>query len=63
MPWADGAASMDIIFAKLLEGERRKAIARYIELLGTAEAFVDDLSAASDPAFRAQVAELLLKDL
>ncbi|WP_331722597.1 ParB N-terminal domain-containing protein [Streptomyces sp. NBC_00122] len=63
MPWADGVASMDIIFAKLLEGERRRAIARYIELLGTAEAFVDDLSAASDPAFRAQVAELLLKDL
>ncbi|MFF1561887.1 hypothetical protein [Streptomyces sp. NPDC058279] len=63
MPWADGVASMDIIFAKLLEGERRRAIARYIELLGTVEAFVDDLSAASDPAFRAQVAELLLKDL
>lgn len=63
MPWADGVASMDIIFAKLLEGERRRAIARYIELLGTAEAFVDDLSAASNPEFRAQVAELLLKDL
>ncbi|MGW6877115.1 hypothetical protein ACWGF3_13365 [Streptomyces xanthophaeus] len=63
MPWADGVASMDIIFAKLLEGERRRAIARYIELLGTAEAFVDDLSAATEPAFRAQVAELLLKDM
>lgn len=63
MPWADGVASMDIIFAKLQEGERRRAIAHYIELLGTAEAFVDDLSAASDPAFRAQVAELLLKDM
>ncbi|MFD6185636.1 ParB/RepB/Spo0J family partition protein [Streptomyces goshikiensis] len=60
MPWADGVASMDIIFAKLEPTERRKAIARYLELLGSAEAFVEDLTAASTPQYRDQVAELLL---
>ncbi|MCX5079181.1 ParB N-terminal domain-containing protein (plasmid) [Streptomyces sp. NBC_00513] len=63
MPWADGVASMDIIFEKLQPEERRRAIARYLELLGSAEAFVVDLSASSSPAFRSQVAELLLKEL
>ncbi|MGW5851804.1 ParB/RepB/Spo0J family partition protein [Streptomyces sp. NPDC055254] len=63
MPWDDGVASMDIIFEKLGETQRRKAIARYVELLGTAEAFIGDLAAATDPSFRAQVADLLLKEM
>ncbi|WP_327328759.1 ParB/RepB/Spo0J family partition protein (plasmid) [Streptomyces sp. NBC_01210] len=63
MPWADGAASMDIIFSKVLAPERRRMIGRYLELLGGPEAFVADLAAASSPEYRQQVAELLLKDL
>ncbi|MGW2563364.1 ParB/RepB/Spo0J family partition protein [Streptomyces sp. NPDC001514] len=61
MPWADGVASMDIIFSKVLEPERHRMIGRYLELLGTPEAFVADLMAASSPEYRQQVAELLLK--
>ncbi|GAA0454292.1 ParB/RepB/Spo0J family partition protein [Streptomyces olivaceiscleroticus] len=63
MPWADGVASMDIVFEKLLLPERRKAIGRYLELLGSPEAFVADLTAASSPEYRQRVAELLLNDL
>ncbi|MFF0087753.1 ParB/RepB/Spo0J family partition protein [Streptomyces canus] len=62
MPWADGEASMDIIFAKLVPGERKRAIRRYLEHLGTPERFVDDLTAASSPEYRRKVAELLLRD-
>ncbi|GAA3381119.1 ParB/RepB/Spo0J family partition protein [Streptomyces sannanensis] len=63
MPWADGAASMDIIFSKVLEPERHRMIHRYLELLGGPEAFVADLAAASSPEYCQQVAELLLNDL
>ncbi|WP_328406357.1 ParB/RepB/Spo0J family partition protein (plasmid) [Streptomyces sp. NBC_00390] len=63
MPWADGVASMDIIFSKVLEPERQRMIGRYLELLGGPEAFVADLAAASSPEYRRQVAELILKDL
>ncbi|MET9694272.1 hypothetical protein ABZY81_38635 [Streptomyces sp. NPDC006514] len=62
-PWDDGAASMDINFEKLEETQRRSAMARYVELLGTADAFIGDLVAATDPSFRAQVADLLLKEM
>ncbi|MEV7558439.1 hypothetical protein [Streptomyces sp. NPDC089795] len=63
MPWDDGASSMDIIFEKLDEDQRRRAITRYVELLGSPEAFIGDLAAATDPGFRAQVADLLLKEM
>jgi ParB family chromosome partitioning protein len=49
MPWADGVASMDIIFSKVLAPERHRMIGRYLELLGGPEAFVADLAAASSP--------------
>ncbi|MFJ6054711.1 hypothetical protein [Streptomyces sp. NPDC092307] len=62
-PWDDGASSMDIFFEKLEEDQCRRAIARYVELLGTAEGFIGDLAAATDPSFRAQVADLLLKEM
>ncbi|MFE7778518.1 ParB/RepB/Spo0J family partition protein [Streptomyces sp. NPDC057445] len=62
MPWADGVASMDIIFSKVLEPERHKMIGRYLQLLGSPEAFVADLVAASSPEYRQQVTELLLKN-
>ncbi|GLF99117.1 ParB/RepB/Spo0J family partition protein [Streptomyces yaizuensis] len=60
MPWGDGAASMDIIFAKVFGSERQRMIGRYLELLGDPEAFVSDLVAASSPEYRRKVAELLL---
>ncbi|NUK09942.1 ParB/RepB/Spo0J family partition protein [Streptomyces lunaelactis] len=63
MPWADGVASMDIIYSKVLPPERHRLIGRYLELLGGPEAFVADLAAASSPEYRRQVAVLLLKDL
>ncbi|MFI2214971.1 ParB/RepB/Spo0J family partition protein [Streptomyces sp. NPDC020141] len=61
MPWGDGAASMDIIFSKVLQSERRKMIGRYLDLLGDPEAFVADLEAATSVDYRRQVAELLQK--
>jgi ParB family chromosome partitioning protein len=63
MPWGDGKASMDIIFVKLETAERRRAVARYAALIGSAGAFVDDLKEATSPEFRREVAELLLEDL
>lgn len=63
MPWGDGRASMDIIFVKLETAERRRSVARYAELVGSAGAFVDDLKEATSPEFRREVADLLLKDL
>ncbi|MBT1183918.1 hypothetical protein HET69_07785 [Streptomyces sp. CJ_13] len=60
MPWADGVASMDIIFAKLDVVQRRRAVARYLELLESPEAFVEDLVSATSPEYRNQVAELLM---
>ncbi|TFE38530.1 ParB/RepB/Spo0J family partition protein [Streptomyces sp. ICN441] len=62
MPWADGVASMDIIFGKVSERERHRMIGRYLELLGSPEAFVADLTAAAGPEFRQQVVELLLEN-
>ncbi|MGP4001696.1 ParB/RepB/Spo0J family partition protein [Streptomyces sp. 8N706] len=62
MPWADGVATMDIIFSKVLEHERHRMIGRYLELLGGPEAFVAELVAASTPEYRQQVAELLLEN-
>ncbi|MFD9458653.1 ParB/RepB/Spo0J family partition protein [Streptomyces sp. NPDC059985] len=63
VPWNDGVATMDLFFARVPEAQRHLAINRYAELLGSPEAFANDLAAATDPAFRAQVVELLLKDL
>ncbi|MEU6709688.1 ParB/RepB/Spo0J family partition protein [Streptomyces wuyuanensis] len=63
MPWADGVASMDIIFRKVSVLERRRMIGRYIELLGSPDAVVADLEEASDPAYRRQIAEALLRNL
>ncbi|WP_406164053.1 ParB/RepB/Spo0J family partition protein [Streptomyces sp. NBC_00882] len=63
MPWTDGEASMDIIFAKLTSRERKRAIRRYLEHLGSPERFVDDLAAVSSPEYRKKVSELLLKDV
>ncbi|MFE1777227.1 ParB/RepB/Spo0J family partition protein [Streptomyces sp. NPDC059008] len=61
MPWADGEASMDIIFSKVVAPERHKMIGRYLQLLGSPEAFAADLTAASSAEYRQQLAELLLK--
>lgn len=55
MPWGDGAASMDIIFAKVFASERHRMIGRYLELLGGPEAFVADLIEASSPEYRSQI--------
>ncbi|MFI9031141.1 ParB/RepB/Spo0J family partition protein [Streptomyces sp. NPDC053560] len=63
MPWADEEAGLDTIFTKLSSTERRKAVGRYLEFLGSAESFVADLAAASPPEYRRRVAELLLNDL
>ncbi|MGW8954697.1 ParB/RepB/Spo0J family partition protein [Streptomyces sp. NPDC055709] len=63
MPWADGAASMDIIFRKVSVPERRRMIGRYIELLGDPDALVADLEEATDPAYRRQIADTILKNL
>jgi ParB family chromosome partitioning protein len=63
MPWADGAAAMDIIFENLLISERDRAIDRYLELLGEPEAFANQLRLVRDREFRRQLGELLLKDV
>ncbi|MFG2894979.1 ParB/RepB/Spo0J family partition protein [Streptomyces sp. NPDC048248] len=63
MPWADGVASMDIIFSKVPTPERQRMIGRYLELLGKPEVFVAELKGACTPEYRKRVAELLLKDL
>ncbi|MCX4721996.1 ParB/RepB/Spo0J family partition protein [Streptomyces virginiae] len=60
MPWADGAAAMDIAFSKLTQhNQRDRAIARYIELVGGAEDFAEELRANTSPEYRQQLAELL----
>jgi ParB family transcriptional regulator, chromosome partitioning protein len=60
MPWTDGAAAMDIAFSKLTQHDQRHtALARYIELLGDAETFADELRASTSPAFRALLVDLL----
>lgn len=63
MPWHDGAASMDIIFRKVSIQERRTMIARYLELLGSPDAFVADLEVATDPAYRRKITDMLRKNL
>ncbi|GBQ03498.1 ParB/RepB/Spo0J family partition protein [Streptomyces spongiicola] len=62
MPWADGVASMDIIFDKVSERERHRLVGRYVELLGGPEAFVADLTAATSTEFLQRVVDLLLED-
>ncbi|MFJ3638024.1 ParB/RepB/Spo0J family partition protein [Streptomyces sp. NPDC090112] len=60
MPWADGAAAMDIAFSKLTQhAQRDQAIARYIELVGDVEAFAEELRASTSPEYRQRLAELL----
>ncbi|MEU3903836.1 hypothetical protein [Streptomyces goshikiensis] len=51
---------MDIIFEQLDEVERRRAIATYLEILGSPEAFIADLLAAASPEYLGQVAESLM---
>ncbi|MEV0963614.1 ParB/RepB/Spo0J family partition protein [Streptomyces sp. NPDC049910] len=62
MPWADGVASMDIIFEKVSDRERHRMVGRYVELLGGPEAFVADLTAATSAEFLQQVVGLLLEE-
>ncbi|MFG2563651.1 ParB/RepB/Spo0J family partition protein [Streptomyces sp. NPDC048496] len=62
MPWHDGRASMEIVFRKLNVEERRKAIERYCELLGSVEAAAADIRAAVSPQFREMLAQHLLGD-
>jgi hypothetical protein len=60
MPWTDGAAAMDIAFSKLTQHDQRHAaLARYINLVGDAEAFADELRASTSPEFRAMLVSLL----
>ncbi|MDX3539701.1 ParB/RepB/Spo0J family partition protein [Streptomyces sp. MB09-01] len=60
MPWADGAAAMEIAFAKLSQhGQRQVALARYIELIGDVEEFAQELHASTSPEYRAQLLHLL----
>lgn len=60
MPWADGGAAMEIAFDKLTSsGQRQAALARYVELVGGAEAFAEDLAAGTSLEFRRRLVELL----
>lgn len=60
MPWADGAAAMDIAFVKLTQHDQRaQAIAHYIHLVGSPEAFAEELRANTSPEYRQRLAELL----
>ncbi|MFD3778185.1 ParB/RepB/Spo0J family partition protein [Streptomyces sp. NPDC058612] len=60
MPWSDGAAAMDIAFSKLTQhNQRDRAIARYIELVGDAEAFAEELRSNMSSEYRQQLAALL----
>jgi len=53
MPWTDGPASMDIAYEQWTGHlQRRPALARYLELLGSPDKFAADLVAASDPDYR-----------
>jgi len=49
MPWADGRAAMDIMVEHMIIGERPRALARYVELVGGPDAFAADLAAGVDP--------------
>lgn len=61
MPWHDGAAAMDIVYASLIKHEQlRQALARYTELAGP-EDFTADLVASSSAEFRAQLIDLLIE--
>ncbi|WP_256105973.1 ParB/RepB/Spo0J family partition protein [Streptomyces sp. ODS05-4] len=60
LPWSDGAAAMDIAFAKWREhGQCPAALARYIHLSGGAAAFAADLLAGTSEDFRAQLVKEL----
>ncbi|MFE9934573.1 ParB/RepB/Spo0J family partition protein [Streptomyces sp. NPDC005533] len=60
MPWADGAAAMEIAFGKLSQhGQRQVALRRYIELTGDVEAFAQELMASTSPEYRARLRQLL----
>ncbi|TXS52777.1 ParB/RepB/Spo0J family partition protein [Streptomyces sp. t39] len=62
MPWNDGGAAMEIAFDKLTRsGQRQAALARYVELVGGAEAFAEDLAAETSAEFRRRLSELLGK--
>ncbi|MET9110137.1 ParB/RepB/Spo0J family partition protein [Streptomyces zhihengii] len=62
MPWNDGGAAMEIAFDKLTRsGQRQAALARYVELVGGAEAFAEDLAAGTSAEFRRQLIDLLGK--
>lgn len=58
MPWNDGGAAMEIAFDKLTRsGQRQAALARYVELVGGAEAFAEDLAAGTSAEFRRRLIE------
>ncbi|MFJ6054707.1 ParB/RepB/Spo0J family partition protein [Streptomyces sp. NPDC092307] len=60
MPWADGAAAMDIAFDKLTQHDQRHAaLARYIELVGGADAFAQELVASTSPDVMTRLRALL----
>ncbi|MFJ9551787.1 ParB/RepB/Spo0J family partition protein [Streptomyces erythrochromogenes] len=60
MPWADGAAAMEIAFEKLSHhNQRAQAIARYIELVGGVEAFAEELRAGMSTDSQQHLAQLL----
>lgn len=62
MPWNDGGAAMEIAFDKLTRsGQRQAALARYVELVGGAEAFAEDLAAGTSAEYRRRLIKLLGK--
>ncbi|WP_327249840.1 ParB/RepB/Spo0J family partition protein [Streptomyces sp. NBC_01320] len=63
MPWHDGAAAMEIVFWKLNEEQRRLAIGRYLEMVGSPEAAAADLRAAASPKYRQALVEHLNSDM
>ncbi|MGW3622516.1 hypothetical protein [Streptomyces sp. NPDC000880] len=63
MAWNDGPGVMELVHRNMFPSERPRAIGRYLELLGSPEAFADQLAEAVDPEYRQRLAELLTKDL
>lgn len=62
MPWHDGAAAMEIVVRKLDEEQRRRAIGRYLEMVGGPEAAAADLKSAVSPQAREALVKYLGSD-
>ncbi|MEU6925496.1 ParB/RepB/Spo0J family partition protein [Streptomyces sp. NPDC046631] len=62
MPWHDGAAAMQIVFRKLDEEQRRRAIGCYLEMVGGPESAAADLKSAVSPQYREALAKHLSHD-